>query len=188
MDIAVTKAGTLVEDPECLEFRDDTRTLLGELDPDAVVISNSNNYERAIILDTPSYSPTPRIEAWADAYRAQLQELRSRGFRVGAVVDTPGLPFDAVDCVSERGDAGRCTTTVADTLDPKRAFMDAEAAVEQAFGDVPVLDVNDQLCPGGTCPVVVDGVFVYADEDHLNAAYARQLTPQVEAFLRELMG
>ena len=183
-DVAVTKAGAGVEDPECLAFREDTGALIDELEPEAVVISNSNGYQMAILTDPPV---TP-VDAWSTAYAAQLAELRAAGIRVGAVVDTPRLPFDAVDCVSERGDPELCATSVTEVLDPKRPFMDAEAAVRSELGEVPVLDVNGLLCPGGRCPVVIDDVLVYADREHLNAAHARRLAPEVGAFLRELVG
>ncbi len=101
--------------------------------------------------------------------------------------DTPTLPWNAVDCVAESG-VEACSVTLEEAQADQRDVMDAETRVERSLGDVPVLNVSSDLCPGGTCPPMIDGVFVYADNDHLNAEFARTLVPQVRAFFQELVG
>ena len=38
-----------------------------------------------------------------------------------------------------------------------------------------VVDLSDILCPGSSCPVVIDRMIVYRDDHHLTATFAASL-------------
>ena len=41
--------------------------------------------------------------------------------------------------------------------------------------DIPVVSLNDRICPGDTCPPVIDGVLVWRDSHHVSATFADAL-------------
>ena len=188
VDVLIAGKGSREPDPECLEFREGTRRVVEELDPDAVVLSNGNSYGPVILSGPGGSTPEEKALAWGRAHQDQLEELRAGDRRVGSVVDTPRLPFQPTECISEKGSPEACTVTRDEALGVKAGLRDAEAAAVEAVGGVTVLDVNDRLCPAATCPLVLDGTYVYADSDHLYREYAELLAPEVAWFLRELMG
>ena len=63
----------------------------------------------------------------------------------------------------------------------------AEREVTDSIGGIPRLDVNDILCPNGTCVVRLNGEFVYSDVEHMYDQFAMTLTPQVVTFLSQMM-
>ena len=46
-----------------------------------------------------------------------------------------------------------------------------------------LVDLTDYLCRRETCPVVIGGVDVYADSNHLTVTYARTLAPYLDRVL-----
>ena len=45
------------------------------------------------------------------------------------------------------------------------------------------IDLTDRLCAGEKCPVLIGGVNVYADGNHLSVTYARTLAPYLDRAL-----
>jgi hypothetical protein len=53
-----------------------------------------------------------------------------------------------------------------------------EAAAADA-GGASILTINDLLCPGRACPVVVQESVVFRDKHHLTASYMAQLSQPI---------
>jgi len=47
------------------------------------------------------------------------------------------------------------------------------------------VDLDELVCPGGTCPAMVDALPTHRDSQHLTGAYAGLLMPAVEQQLAE---
>ncbi len=78
------------------------------------------------------------------------------------LAEMPFLNFDPVDCLAD---------TRRSSCDPSTSLViDADyAALESAAADAAgasVLSLNGVLCPGRSCPVVVDDMVVFRDQHH----------------------
>jgi hypothetical protein len=55
------------------------------------------------------------------------------------------------------------------------AAFGAEQQAAQGLPGVRFLDMNDQICRGGRCPALDDGVLIYRDDNHLTGTFAGKL-------------
>ena len=177
--------GMDIPDPKCQAFRDDTATLVTELKPDAVVVSNSNEYKGSIIPGQAIAPDGTNVEIWAAGYRELMTSLQAEGVKVAGIVDTPLQAQDPIDCLASK-DAADCATSKTDAFVGQKSFMQAEADVRKDLG-IKSLDINGTLCPDTTCPVVIDGIYVYADPAHLYSGFVVTRSDQVTGFLNSLL-
>ena len=173
-------------DPGCDEFRRGTASLIRELRPDAVIVTDSTGYGPIVLGDHPNLTQDERNGVWRRAHAAYLRELRGQGIAVGAIVDTPRLPEDPVTCIGTRG-VDACAFGRAAAFSPGDPYRAAEAAARADVGDVPALDINDTLCGPTMCPQRVGGEYAYVDVDHLHDRFVRTQSPAVQAFLADVL-
>jgi hypothetical protein len=87
------------------------------------------------------------------------------------MAETPFINYDPVDCLADPKVSG---------CDPPRrmvvdsAYSDLEAQAAEDAGAT-VLNANDLLCPGMSCPVVVGDTVVFRDPHHVTATYMARL-------------
>ena len=174
------------EDIECQAYRRATAALVDELAPDAIITANSDDYALLVIGDQPGLAPGDRGRLWRDAYEDYLEQARASGIPIGSVVDTPRMPSDPLDCVAEKG-IDACAAPSGPALTYGQEYTDAERGAREVVGDVPVLDVNADLCDDQVCPVALQGTYVYTDLDHLYEGYVLTQVPAVERFFDELL-
>ena len=88
------------------------------------------------------------------------------------------MSTDVPECVAEHTDAWAtaCTTPRAKAV-ARSALSQQQAAAEQS--GVPLIDLDDYVCPGTSCPAIIGGVLVWRDAHHLTATYARTLAPRL---------
>jgi hypothetical protein len=185
-NVPVIAPGSLKVDDVCTRFQTGTEALIVELEPDAVVLSNTAAY--VVAPDEPRYSPEGKGRFWADGFRQRVVELRDRGIPVGVVADNPRLAYDPIDCVIENGTADECRFARTEGFaDDMGAIWAAERAAAAELG-LPELDINPELCPDDVCLVQLDGEWVYTDDSHLYAGFTATRRPAVEDFLRQLVG
>lgn len=121
-----------------------------------------------------------------EAYRGMLTAWSRAGTQV-VVVKDPVVPGDDVgrvpECLAETdGDQERCSWPLAVPVpaDPQAyRWLDPLWSAARSLDDprVRVVEMDDLLCPGGTCRPVLGGVVTYFDASHLTATYARTLAP-----------
>jgi hypothetical protein len=100
--------------------------------------------------------------------------LSQRAGKVVLLAETPYLNFDPIDCLADDS-VTRCDPARQLSVDDEYAAIEARAA---EAGGAELLSINDVVCPGLTCPVVVDGIVAYRDSQHLTGSYmARLATP-----------
>ncbi len=68
------------------------------------------------------------------------------------------------------------------------AYRIAEQLVRDAIGGIPALDVNKMLCASTTRPVEHGNLCVYDDDGHVSQQKIVTFVPQVECYLRQLVG
>jgi hypothetical protein len=97
------------------------------------------------------------------------------------IVDTPISKYNVPTCLSShRSDVRPCETTRSFALGPSPGIVEATAAT--ALGAT-LIDMTPLLCPGDPCPVVINGMIVYRDNQHMTATFAASLRANLEASL-----
>lgn len=110
-------------------------------------------------------------QAWAKVTRL--------GVPVVVVRDNPGgtRPEENPNlCLSEVAvsDADRCAFDRTDVLDKR---FDVLTAAARRTPGAKAVDLTDFYCGTATCPVVIGGVNVYVDSNHVSVTYAKTLAP-----------
>ena len=132
---------------------------------------------------TSSYSGEAlrkNIEAYRMALFETLERLTRAGKRVVFFVDIPELNFNPRECVSQRR-----LTLVPDRLrDPcilDRVHYEERASeyhelvreAQAAFQSVRFIPLDEALCEGDSCEILVDGALLYSSRDHLTTHGSR---------------
>jgi len=177
----------------CRTFRRRTAELIAELAPDAVVMANASFLGQ--ILDANGRVPGrgEQIDIWRAALDAQVGRLRAAGITVALLANGPKLGFDPLVCIGRKGSVHRCSPSRSDALADVTPLVDAEVAVlaaptadRSAVGPV-VLRTDDLMCGPDVCPLVLDGVVVLYDFNHVTVSFARRQGPAMRRFLRQLV-
>ncbi|MCV0396082.1 MAG: acyltransferase [Rhizobiaceae bacterium] len=135
--------------------------------PDLVVLAMSPRY---------AVAPDGRPATLADGAARTLQALRDAQIPAAVFRDIPYLRFEPLECVAADPD---CSTTLAESGHKIDPMVIASETVDQ----IPLLDLNDIICPEGICPMVQGNVVAWRDSNHLTATYISTLTTALEARL-----
>jgi peptidoglycan/LPS O-acetylase OafA/YrhL len=175
-----------VRSTACDRYRAQTAKLIDRLHPTAVVLSQSDFVWDLLIVPRAENSEDARAAIWGDAYDSYLASLRAKGIKLGAVVDTPRMTVNPVDCLVKHT-AARCSTPRTLALGRQRPMAVAEADARARLRSVPTLDINSTLCDATTCHAEANGTYVYVDLDHLYRGFVLTEVPVVESFIRQVM-
>lgn len=153
---------------ECTTWRKAALEYLAKIKPDVVVMSSAPN---------STLSP----EQWKSGSQRVLQSISSSATNVYVLRATPYLPVDGPDCLAEY--AGRPQWLPRSHTDCSFPSWDAQtSAIYQSiqdaakpFGNVHVMDMSDQVCPGGVCHAERNGMIVFRDSQHMTATFAASL-------------
>jgi hypothetical protein len=117
-----------------------------------------------------------RVQGLSEAWRA----VTSQGVPVGVVRDNPGVmdPRDNPNfCLARvpvaQADA-RCSFTRTANVD---RWFDALSIAQARTPGTKLIDLTNLMCRDDQCPVVIGGVDVYSDGNHLTRTFARTLAP-----------
>lgn len=157
----------------CGEWNQQALEEVRDLRPDAVVTIASREVRSGQTENTPaSY-----VEGW--------KALDALGIPVVGVRDNPRFDYAPAACVE-----GQLPPDFPCT--PARADLYPEVPSYERAGELPgnvsFLDLSHFVCTPTVCPPVVGGVFVYLDNNHLTATYARSMSPVVGPEVARLMG
>ncbi|MBX9245215.1 acyltransferase family protein [Actinotalea ferrariae] len=153
---------------ECLDWRESTLAKIAELQPDIVVVSQS---------DSVPGNQVTNVE-WADATARTLSQIRSNGTPVAYVLDTPVPAGNAPDCVANN------LAKVEPCMNMREDAYSFPGRHEQVANTLEVIDVStvepiDWFCTDRKCPVVVGNMLVYRDASHVSTPYSAYLAPAV---------
>ncbi len=129
-------------------------------------------------------SQAARVQGLSQAW----SRVTRQGVPVGVVRDNPGVgnPQDNPNlCLAKVPVAqanSQCAFTRAANLD---RWFDALSAAQRVTPGSKMVDLTDLMCDAQTCPVVIGGVGVYADGNHLTVTFARTLAPYLYRTLRQ---
>ncbi|WEO78040.1 acyltransferase family protein [Cryobacterium sp. SO2] len=177
-----------VRDKSCAPYQDQTLELAKELQPTAVIVSQSSAYDGEIIADNGSTIPeSEQLATWETAYKSYLAELTPATGTVGVVVDNPRLDFEPNEClVRWHLFPDDCSSSRADAFDEVSTLNDLSQKVWTETGVTQVFDVTDQICTADRCAVIDDGVPVFRDYNHLSATWTATQVPKLKEWFAAL--
>ena len=161
---------------ECDRWRDYVLSELVNLDPDLILLANSS---ASMAVDNNG-----RRLAAKDLKKALLkgetslvnQLLETTRAKIVLVTDVPRSPQDPVICLLKNpGNETACNWTKEHVAYPRGQY--------EGNSRIEVMDLNNDVCPSGTCRAVLDGRAVMRDAQHLTASFAKTLAPKFETLL-----
>jgi hypothetical protein len=186
--VSITKSGCPVVDAtvwnaplkrpyrECDTWRKMALDRIAVEYPVLTFVASAREYE--LVADGHHRPLMATPSAWQDALTRTLQDVMVSSGKVILLADTPILATDPAECLSAHHRVDACPAPSADALDP--AYSSLEAAAAEAAG-ASLVSMNDFICPGDFCPLVVGTTLAFRDEQHLTASYARLLAPWLAA-------
>lgn len=159
---------------ECARWREAVLREINRLNPELVVLSNSQAYF--------DFDPDRIEREWAAGLRDTLNRLATSGARVVVMRDTPDIGFDVPACLSQAAWQGRDPQQQChyDLDTAMAAHIDrAERAEVARFDNTYRLDLSDVICTQSPCPVVHAGHIMFSDASHLTATYSVSLAAEI---------
>jgi len=148
---------------ECYPWRDLVIERLNELRPDIVIISSAK--------DMKTLEPGDDDPARQGAAMPRLIDRITSP--VAIIPDTPYSQYDVPACLSRhRDDVRDRETSRAKAFGADHLVLERAAA---AASGATLVDMSDVVCPWDPCPVVLDGMIVYRDTQHLTATFSATL-------------
>ncbi len=181
---AINARGTI--DPQkCSDLQAETAQMIEALDPDVIIISQTGKYaELTLDASGGALSEAARQALWIEKTEELVGGMTDRN--VGWITPISSLDFDPVECLSMRS-VEDCENPAwkATALAIKQGDW-SKMAFERTTVDPVLFDPLPFLCTDTDCSLVIDGTYVYLDDNHLSAPMVEKLTPEIEAFLQQL--
>jgi peptidoglycan/LPS O-acetylase OafA/YrhL len=153
---------------ECAAWRAAAVKAVAALKPD-LLLFGSSQYEFS-------------KEQWIGGTTRLLKDLSPAVGHIHILRDTPALPFDGPDCLLAHATRPawldwlpNCTAPAENSHAAQVFSWLSDAAA--GFPNVSMLDMNQHVCPGGTCSAELDGRIVFRDSQHLAGSFAASLAP-----------
>ncbi|WP_449282511.1 acyltransferase family protein [Leucobacter sp.] len=165
---------------DCTKWNDRVLEQL-EGDPSIdTVVTSAKSSNRVVPRDGRSWRETAVL-----AYEERWRELPDSVEQVIAIRDTPQLPRDVLQCVTEEGEhAARECAVDAEEAITEDPLAEAASATEQAE----LIDLSEYFVVGDAVPPVIGGVLAFRDSHHLSWAYAEMLADPLAEQVREVLG
>lgn len=153
---------------ECAVWRNRALDYIADIKPDIVVLGSTHRAE--YIQDE-----------WIQGTRAVLSRIAPNAGKVAIMRSTPLLPFDGPACARSESQSqdqtateNICSASAHDSKNDQVAGWLALAA--SGWSNVSMVDMNDLVCPEGTCHASLDGALVFRDTQHLNTGFVASLS------------
>jgi peptidoglycan/LPS O-acetylase OafA/YrhL len=163
---------------ECATWNDNVISDLQAKPPDLVIITMSRHIST---LDPADGNATSEGESVA----RMIEKLPGESRKV--IIQDPPVPwFNVPDCLSAHLlDYRRCAYPRASGSNSGMGQLEKIAAQATGAG---LIDLTTATCPGtGDCPVVIDDMIVYRDQQHFTATFATSLGPALDAKLTAVL-
>lgn len=152
---------------ECEEWRASVIARLREQRPALVIYAASRP---KILVDEVDRASRRQSDALA-------KTIRAVGAPAAIIADTPDFLEAASQCLSrDPSTPERCARARAEALPPEYADRERRAA---RLTGAAYIDMNDAICPGESCGVVVGGMVAFHDRSHLASQFSRSLAARL---------
>jgi peptidoglycan/LPS O-acetylase OafA/YrhL len=166
---------------ECNQWRPWAMEQVRLAEPDVVVVGSAS---AVVSMDQEGGKLLPLAEskqAWKEGARALAEQLLAVTPEVRFIADITRLPEDPAECLSNlHNTAADCTFKPSDWVKDSNNLVRAGVASTDAVH----ISLRSMFCLSGHCPIVVQGMVVYRDRDHLSSSYARFLVDEMQERLR----
>lgn len=157
---------------ECNARNSEALQYILDLQPDAVLTTATYS-----IVDYPH-------ELLPGGFAGMARKVIDNGIPVVGIRDNPRHPIDMAQCPETFGaDSAECNPSYESVRAPDSPL----AVMGSIVPELRLIDVDDLVCPDGSCPAVIGNVRVYLDENHLSATYTRTMAPGLEPRLLEAL-
>ncbi|QKT13221.1 acyltransferase family protein [Rhodococcus sp. W8901] len=154
---------------ECETWRENALTMIGELAPDFVIVSNFQGQKPVGVADAD--------EAFARGVGALLNQLPAESVSV-VLGDTPMHDVAPPICLSGHLSSTAECVTSAEHAVAARWSQKVDEWTTKSGGRF--VDPLPWLCPGGLCVPIVGNVLVYRDRHHLTTEASNLLAEQLK--------
>jgi peptidoglycan/LPS O-acetylase OafA/YrhL len=161
---------TGVEEPSCAAWNVTLQKMLAsKRAPKYIFVTYKNR-------DMPMFHSESE---WVTSIRSAWAPLIARGSTIVVYRDVPNVG-GLTDCLI-RFSAAECTV-------PLKPHLGKDMMVHAAEGQdhVLVVNLNEYICPRGTCSAAIGGVVVWRDAHHITNTYGETLIPFFEEKMRKL--
>ena len=153
---------------ECERWREQVFSRVAAERPEVVVLGAARHYNDEYRFSV--YGPE-----WLAGLGDTVGRIRAAGANVVALGPTPKPQVQVPQCLSARlRDVPQCVTARSVAVNAAGVAAEREA-VASAGGRY--MEVDRWICTAETCPVVVDDLLVYRDDNHLSTSYPTWLAP-----------
>jgi len=162
---------------ECSSWRDDVLSELKRLDPQLILLAN--NSSAPVIDATGERLNGEELEnALIEAETSLVDQLLAdTNATIVLIRDITSSPKDAIICLLENPlNEDACRWNRKQTAYPRGTYEEEQR--------VKVVDLNNVICPSGTCRAILDGRVVMRDSHHLTASFAATLASDFEPLFR----
>ncbi|WP_369369911.1 acyltransferase family protein [Promicromonospora sp. Populi] len=170
----------------CSDFQAESVSVVEELQPDAVVVSQAQIYsDRMEHADGTGMTDEEVRATWASANDELFAHLTSVTPNVVAVRDNPQLDMDPLECLTRPWSGlGDCSMSLAEAEESNGDLPRISAEIWSKYGVTTWDGVWSQTCDEQTCSVGDIQDPVYRDYHHLSADYVLTQVPSVERMLQ----
>lgn len=158
----------------CRAWRDEVNEYVAsQAELDAIIVASF-----AGRADSSEANARSLAEAWA--HRANVEEIP-----LLAILDNPAYPEAPVHCIATD------PLTANERCSKARTEVLFEGATRDAVDLDPnahVIDLTRFYCDDSLCPVIIGGVIVYRDSNHVTSTYARTLAPYISREVSKYIG
>lgn len=160
--------------PECVSFKKEL---------DSMLKAKAGRYDLVITTGRMSRL-VGTLDQKAAGLAKQWSSVTTQGTPVVAITDVPEMGANVNECLERvaRDKVDTCAqkrSAVLPRTDPMSIAVDK---VKHAY----LIDLRHYYCDKTTCPLVIGGATVYANQNHLSATYARTLAPIIYRELRRM--
>jgi peptidoglycan/LPS O-acetylase OafA/YrhL len=134
-----------------------------------------------VLLGTVSTDDFTQAQ-WVDGTTKVLEAITASSGHIYVLRATPHLPFDGPDCLAEHSGRpawlgfGRACSASSTDEHADLVYQWLQQA-SRHFDNVKTVDMNDLVCPNGTCVAEQNGQIAFRDSQHMTATFAASLGP-----------
>ena len=159
----------------CTDWRRAVLDRLDKLKPDLLILGSAATYK---------YTNAQ----WTQGSRRILQRVSRAAGEVIVIPGTPHLNFDGPSCVVKHllpdGSYKRDSCNSGGSRHLTNRITGYLRKAAQGIANVRVLNLNDLVCPNGTCKAVnANGIVVFRDSQHLTNSFVKANTPAIRTLL-----
>jgi hypothetical protein len=180
-DVDIVRNGVPYGD--CPVWRSNTEQAIAKLDPALVVVAS---WQYVNGMRAEAGVPAGHGGTWQNGVAATFGFLRHAAQHTLYITDDPTLPHSAPDCLSaHRSDVQRCSVSTKQGFRYPQYTADELRIAAQAH--ISAVNADSWFCTSTTCPMIVNNILLYRDDQHMTPQWSSFLAPLLDAAMTRAM-